>query len=94
MTDQQILAISITVLAILAGAVFSNSRIGDLHKRIADVRDVIRAEFHKDIAEMNLRMEIRFNSIEGRFNNIDRKLDEILRIVGDHETRIASLERP
>ena len=87
MTDQQILAISITVLAILAGAVFSNSRIGDLHKRIDDVRDVIRAEFHKDIAEMNLRMEVRFNSI-------DRKLDEILRIAGDHETRIAALERP
>jgi hypothetical protein len=27
-----------------------------------------------------------------RFNSIDRKLDEILRIVGDHETRIAALE--
>jgi hypothetical protein len=29
--------------------------------------------------------------MDNRFNLIDHKLDEILRIVGDHETRITAL---
>jgi low affinity Fe/Cu permease len=100
MTDAQIIAIAVTVLAILGGALINNSRIGD-------VKEVLRAEFRADTGElrsgvkadiselrsgvkadiMQLRMEV-----NERFNSIDRKLDEILRIVGDHETRITRLE--
>jgi low affinity Fe/Cu permease len=78
MTDAQIIAIAITVLAILGGALINNAR-------ITDVKEVLRSEFRADL--MQFRMEI-----NERFNSIDRKLDEILRMVGDHETRITKLE--
>ncbi len=103
MTDAQILAVSITVVAVLLGTLFSNSRITDLNSRIVennmtmnrrmdesaavlnrrmdDLKDVLRAEAHAAEARMELR-----------FNGIDRKLDELLRIVGDHEIRITRLE--
>jgi hypothetical protein len=42
-------------------------------------------KFRADL--MRFRMEI-----NERFNLIDRKLDEILRMVGVHETRITKLE--
>ena len=93
MTDAQIIAIAITVLAVLAGTLFNNSRIGDvnnrfgdINNRISDLKEVLRAEFRSDIAQLALTME-------NRFNSIDRKLDELLRIVGGHETRIAALEQ-
>jgi hypothetical protein len=85
MTDAQIIAIAITVLAVLAGTLFSNSRIGDMNNRIGDVKEVLRAEFRADIAQLT-------HTMENRFNSVDRKLDEVLRIVGDHETRISALE--
>jgi low affinity Fe/Cu permease len=51
------------------------------NSRLGDVKEVLRAE----MGALEARME-------NRFNLIDRKLDEILRIVGDHETRLAKLE--
>lgn len=92
MTDTQMITIMIAVLAVLAGTLFNNVRIGDMNNRftdtnsrIADTKELLRAEFRKEFAEHNLQ----FNK---RFDSIDRKLDEILRIVGDHETRITRLE--
>ncbi len=82
MTDAQIIAIGITVLAVLAGTLFNNARISDLNgtvnARLGSVEGRISS------------LETRF---ENRFNSIDRKLDEILRIVGNHETRISVLEQ-
>ena len=82
MTDAQIIAIGITVLAVLAGTMFNNARISDLNgtvnARLGSVEGRISS------------LETRF---ENRFNSIDRKLDEILRIVGNHETRISVLEQ-
>jgi hypothetical protein len=82
MTDAQTIASAITVLAILGGALINNAR-------ITDVKEVLRAELRAEIGQ--LRNEIKLDLAE-RFNSIDRKLDEILRIVGDHETRITRLE--
>jgi hypothetical protein len=79
MTDAQIIAIAITVLAVLGGTLVNNTR-------ITDVKEVLRAEVRADVAQLTLTMETRFNSI-------DRKLDEILRIVGDHETRMTRIEQ-
>ena len=104
MTDAQIIAIAITVLAILGGTLVNNSRISDLNSslsnRIGDVKEVLRAELNAHRAETDARfvamtasMDNRFNSMENRFNSIDRKLDEILRISGDHDTRIGKLEQ-
>jgi hypothetical protein len=78
MNDAQIIAISITVLAVLAGSVFNNLRIGDvsigLNRRIDDMRDVLRAE-------MDLR-----------FERMDSKLDTIINLLGQLETRVTKLE--
>jgi hypothetical protein len=70
MNDSQIIALSITVLAILGATLVNNARIGD-------VKDVIRAEVDARFARLDLSLEIRFSSI-------DRKLDELLRVVADH----------
>jgi len=88
MTDAQILALAITVLAILGGTIVNNSRIGD-------VKEVLRAELKAHRAETDARFSQFESRMDSRFNSIDRKLDELIRIMGDHDTRIAKLgERP
>ncbi|MDP9171701.1 MAG: hypothetical protein M3N54_13880 [Acidobacteriota bacterium] len=83
MTDAQMVQIAITVLAVLGGALLNNSRLGDL-------KEVLRAEVRADIGQLRSDLTL---TIETRFNSVDRKLDEILRIIGDHETRIVALEQ-
>jgi len=78
MNDSQIIALSITVLAILGATLVNNARIGD-------VKDVIRAEIDARFAKLDLSLEIRFSSI-------DRKLDELLRVVAGQDQRIRSVE--
>ncbi len=89
MTDAQILAIAITVLVVLAGTMLNNSRIGD-------VKEVVRAEIRNITLQLENGMTVRFNAMEsantGRFNSIERKLDELLRISADHDSRITKLE--
>jgi len=51
--------------------------------RLGDVKEVLRAE-----------MQVLEGKMENRFSSMDRKLDEILRLMGDHETRLSALERP
>lgn len=64
-----------------------------------DMKEVLRAELSANkaetnakIAELDARLTLFSTMIESRFSSVDRKLDEILRIVGDHETRITNLE--
>jgi hypothetical protein len=78
MNDSQIIALSITVLAILGATLINNARIGD-------VKEVLRAEMDARFAKLDLSLEIRFNSI-------DRKLDEFLRVMADHDHRIPVIE--
>ena len=56
MNDTQILSIAIMVLAIFAGAIFNNSRIGDVSRRIDDMRDPLRAEMAKNHSELLQRI--------------------------------------
>jgi hypothetical protein len=81
MNDSQILSIAIMVVAVLAGSIFNNVRIGDLQKRIDDVsrhlgerindtRDALRAEMAKNHSEMLHRfgdLDARLSQIEQRF---------------------------
>jgi hypothetical protein len=78
MNDSQIIALSITVLAILAATLVTNARIGD-------VKEVIRAEVDARFVKLDLSLEMRFNSI-------DRKLDELLRVVANHDHRVRVIE--
>jgi len=63
MTDAQIIAIAITVLAVLAGSVFNNVRIGDVN-----------------------------TSLNRRFERLDSKLDTIITMLGQLDTRVTKLE--
>jgi len=81
MNDAQIISISITVLAIFAGSLYNNARIGDMSARFADVNrrtddlgSVLRAE-------INLQFE--------RTNN---KIDSLLKLVADIDQRVIALE--
>ena len=78
MTDSQIIALSITVLAILGATLINNTRIGD-------VKEALRAEMDARFTKLDLNLEHRFNSM-------DRKLDQLLKLVADHDGRIRALE--
>lgn len=97
MTGQQIIAIAITVLAVLAGSIFNNVRISDLNgglnRRMDDLRDVLRAEMRAEYAQLRQESAQHYTEFMARFNSIDRKLDELLRLSADHDTRIARLEQ-
>lgn len=92
MNDSQIIALSITVLAILGATLVNNSRIGDVNRRIDDAKELIRAEVDAGFAEIGARFAKLEASLEIRFDSIDRKLDELLRVVADHDHRIRVIE--
>jgi hypothetical protein len=79
MTDPQIMTLALAIVIPLSMLIYSNSR-------ITEAKETLRAEIGQLRSDLTLTMETRFNSI-------DRKLDEILRIMGDHETRITRLEQ-
>jgi hypothetical protein len=86
MTDAQIIAIAITVLAVLAGSIFNNVRIGDvnssLNRRIDDMRDVLRGEMDLRFERFNLRLERMDSEMNVRFERMDSKLDTIITMLG------------
>jgi hypothetical protein len=79
MTDPQIMTLALAIVIPLSMLIYSNSR-------ITEAKETLRAEIGQLRSDLTLTMETRFNSI-------DRKLDEILRMLGDHETRITRLEQ-
>ena len=85
MADAQIIAIAITVLAIVSGVLVNNSRIGDIHARLGDVKETLRAETKAEISALRVEMNDRFNAIEN-------KLDAILRMLADVDQRVTRLE--
>jgi hypothetical protein len=86
MTDQQMMTLALAVVIPLSMLIYSNSRITEAKETLRAEIAVLRSDLIREMVQLEGRMESRFNSI-------DRKLDEILRIVGDHETRIAALEQ-
>jgi len=73
------MTLALAIVIPLSMLIYSNSR-------ITEAKETLRAEIGHLRSDLTLTMETRFTSI-------DRKLDEILRIVGDHETRITALEQ-
>ena len=71
MNDSQIVSVAIMALAILVGAIFNNSRIGDVSRRIDDMRDLLGAEMAKNHSEMLHR----FAELDGRFTRIETHLE-------------------
>jgi hypothetical protein len=96
MTDSQIIAIAITVLAVLAGSVFNSVRIGDLNRsvnlHIDDMRDALLAGMDGRFESMRAEMDLRFERVDGRFERMDSKLDTIISMLGQLDTRVTKLE--
>lgn len=80
------MTLALAIVIPLSMLIYSNSRFTEAKEILRAEIAGVGSELQKDI--MQLRLEF-----TDRFNSIDRKLDEILRIVGDHETRITRLEQ-
>jgi hypothetical protein len=86
MNDPQMMTLALAIVIPLSMLIYSNSRITEAKETLRAEIGLLRSEMQKDM--MQLRLEF-----TDRFNSIDRKLDEILRFAGDHETRITALEQ-
>lgn len=78
--------------------IYSNTRITELKETLRAEMGQMEARIDTRFVAFEARVDARFNALEAkmdaRFSSIDRKLDEIIRILGDHETRITKLEHP
>lgn len=79
------MALYITLLAILGATFVNNSSIGNLNHSLDDLKEALRGELDSQFAKLELTLELRFNSI-------DSKLDELLRVVAGHDHRIREIE--
>ncbi len=96
MNDTQMISISITVFAILAGSLFNNIRISDLSSkvdtRINDMRDVLRSEMKAIQAETKSEMKVMQVEMNSRFDRLDAKRETLLNMAATHEGRLTALE--
>jgi outer membrane murein-binding lipoprotein Lpp len=92
MTDVQILTLALTLLGIFAASWFNNSRIGDLSTRINDVSNKVDYRFN-DLSSI-LRAEMKAMQAETnlQFDRMNNKIDTILKLLGDIDTRVTALE--
>lgn len=81
------MTMALAIIIPLSMLIYSNSR-------ITEMRETLRAEMGQMEGRINTRFIEIETRMEKRFDAVDRKLDEILRILGDHETRITKLEHP
>jgi hypothetical protein len=86
MTDPQMMTLALAIVIPLSMLIYSNSRISEAKETLRAEIGLLRADMLKEFVQLEGRLESRFTSI-------DRKLDEILRIIGDHETRVTRLEQ-
>jgi hypothetical protein len=86
MNDPQMMTLALAIVIPLSMLIYSNRRITEAKETLRAEIGLFRADLLKEIVQLEGRMASRFNSI-------DRKLDLILRIVGDHETRFTRLEQ-
>lgn len=81
MNETQLISISITVLAIFAGSIYNNARIGDMSGRFTDVNR------HTDDMAAVIRAEMRTE-----FERTNNKIDALLKLVADIDQRVTKLE--
>jgi hypothetical protein len=85
MTARQLITIAIAIVFPLSMLLYSNSRISDAKEVLRSEMQVLRTEIQKDILQLRL-------DFTERFNSIDRKLDELLKLAADRDQRITRLE--
>ena len=85
MTDQQLITLAIAIIFPLSMLLYSNSRISDTKETLRSEMQGVRTEIQKDLLQLRL-------DFSERFNSIDRKLDELLKLAAGHDQRITRLE--
>ena len=68
------ITLAVAILAVFAGTLFNNSRIGDMSKRFDDLRD-----------SLNKHIDDKFQLLSQQMRHME---DNIMRITGDHESRL------
>ena len=69
MTDLRLITLAVAIVFPLSMPLCSNSR-------ISDAKETLRADIQREILQLRL-------DFTERFNSIDRKLDELLRLIAD-----------
>ncbi len=103
MNDTQILAIAIMVAALLAGTLFNNNRLTDLKELFRAELKATEASLKLSIGTLEMSVDKRFDEVDRRFDamqasndkafqSIDNKLDTLLHMLADHNSRITKLE--
>jgi hypothetical protein len=95
MNDAQIMSISITALAIFAGPLYNNVRIGDMSGRFSDMSarfaDVNRRT--DDLgAVLRAEMKAMQTELHFQFERTNDKMDSILKLVADIDERVTARE--
>jgi hypothetical protein len=78
MTDGQMITLAVVFVAAMGSILYNNSRITDVGKRIDDLRDSVNRHIDDKFALLSQQMK----TME----------DNIMRIVGEHESRIQTVE--
>jgi hypothetical protein len=74
MNDGQIISVAMMALAVLTGAIFYNSRVGDVNRGIGDMRDLLRAEMSKNHGEMLHRLA----DLDTRLTRVEQRVERVL----------------
>ena len=93
MTDAQILALVLTVLAVFAGGWSNNSRFTDVNLRLSDLSNKIdtRTDDLREVIRTEIKLEAERTRIE--FERTNHKIDAFLQQLGNHETRLSRIEQ-
>jgi hypothetical protein len=100
MTDAQIIAIAVTVLAVLAGSVFNNVRIGDVNTSLSARMGELNTSVNRRMDELNTSVNRRLDDLKdvlraefrAEMIKVDAKLDTIITMLGNLDTRVTKLE--
>ena len=93
MTDAQMITIAVAILVVFTGTLYNNSRITDLRDSLNRRLDDRFADINKRFDSIDTRFEDLIRHFDDKFALIDAKLDRILEILADHETRLQRLEQ-
>jgi hypothetical protein len=85
----QTIPLLIMLAAILAGILFNNKTAQDIK---ADLKDT-RADFHREIARLDAKIDGVSLSLHARLDVIDADLRQFYHLSGKHEGRIDAIEK-
>lgn len=86
MTDAQMITLAVAILAVFGGTLYNNSRITDLRDSVSRRLD----DMSKRFEDANRHIDDKFALLSQQMKTME---DNIMRVLGDHETRLQKLEQ-